>query len=176
MARQLFLTLGADLAEPAGPGAGQPDPVPASEAAREAVREPASAARSIRAVHAWLDQQGLRMPELVLENGSGLSRQERISAASLARLLVHAWNSGQMPNLLASLPLAGVDGTMKRRPVAGGSAYVKTGYLSEVRALAGYVFATSGHRYAVVALINDAHAQAAQAAHDEFLQWVWRQG
>jgi len=172
MARQLFLTLGTDLAEPVGSNPGEPGSLWASEA----VTSPASAERSIRAVHAWLDQQGLRMPELVLQNGSGLSREERISAASLARLLVHAWNSSQMPDFVASLPLAGVDGTMKRRPAASGSAYIKTGYLSEVRALAGYVFAASGHRYAVVALINDAHAEAAQAAHDEFLQWVWRQG
>jgi len=172
MARQLFLTLGADPAEAANPGAGEPSAAAASTVAAE----PASAARSIRVAQAWLDLQGLRMPELVLQNGSGLSRQERISAASLARLLVHAWNSSEMPNFLASLPLAGVDGTMKHRPAASGSAYIKTGYLAEVRALAGYVFAASGHRYAVVALINDAHAEAAQAAHDEFVQWVWRQG
>lgn len=174
MARQLFLTLGAVVPDPghggaaASPQAGSPASEPAGEAA--------SAARSIRAVHAWLDQQGIRMPELVLQNGSGLSRQERISAASLARLLVYAWNSNDMPNFLASLPLAGVDGTMKNRQAAASAAYVKTGYLAEVRALAGYVFAASGHRYAVVALINDPHADAAQAAHDEFLQWVWRQG
>ena len=81
-----------------------------------------------------------------------------------------------MPNFLASLPQAGVDGTMKKRPAAAGAAYVKTGYLTDVRALAGYVFAASGRHYAVVALINDAHAQAAQAAHDELLDWIWREG
>ena len=57
-----------------------------------------------------------------------------------------------MPNFLASLPLAGVDGTMSDRRSAVRAAYVKTGYLAEVRALAGYVFAASGHRYVVVAL------------------------
>lgn len=156
MARQLFLTLGE---------------APAAEAP-----EPDSAARAIRQVQSWLQQQDLTMPELMLENGSGLSRQERISAGSLARLLAHAWHSNAMPDFLASLPLAGVDGTMKERTSAAGAAYVKTGTLAEVRALAGYVFAASGHRYVVVALINDPHAEAAQAAHDAFLQWVWREG
>ena len=177
MARQLFLTLGNSMQ----PLSAQPDdeagtPGAAQAEANPAVAEPAGAVRSIRLVRNWLDQQGLRMPELVLQNGSGLSRQERISAASLAQLLVHAWRSSQMPNFLASLPLAGVDGTMKKRPAASGAAYIKTGYLSDVRALAGYVFAASGHHYAVVALINDAHAQGAQAAHDELLDWIWREG
>jgi len=180
MARQLFLTLGAQSAAPTALAPDDPldDSVDGAGPMRAADSslEPAGAARSARVIRGWLDQQGLRMPELVLQNGSGLSRQERISAASLAQLLVHAWSSNQMPNFLASLPLAGVDGTMKKRPAASGAAYIKTGYLSDVRALAGYVFAASGHHYVVVALINDAHAQAAQAAHDELLDWIWREG
>ncbi len=169
MARQLFLSLGAAPAEPLRGGT-------AGEHATPAPAEPASTARSARVVQAWLDREGMPMPELVLQNGSGLSRQERISAGGLARLLVRAWHSNEMPNFLASLPMAGVDGTMKDRPGASGAAYVKTGTLAEVRALAGYVFAASGHRYVVVALINDAHAEAAQDAHDLFLEWVFREG
>jgi len=181
MARQLFLTLGAG---PRGPAAARD--MPGSSAVAEGAEallsaqaeeaEPASPARAIAQVQAWLALQGLAMPELVLENGSGLSRIERIAPASLARLLVQAWNSRDMPNFLASLPQAGVDGTMKERAAAGPAAYVKTGTLAEVRAVAGYVFASSGHRYAVVGIINDPHAEAAQAAHDAFLQWVWREG
>ena len=177
MARQLFLTLGTALQPQDAPAPGDAGTIEAPQAATsQAEPQPADTVRSIRVMRSWLDQQGLRMPELVLQNGSGLSRQERISAASLAQLLVHAWRSSQMPNFVASLPLAGVDGTMKKRPAASGAAYVKTGYLSDVRALAGYVFSASGHRYVVVALINDAHAAAAQAAHDELLDWIWREG
>jgi len=177
MARQLFLSLGISMQQQvAAASEDASSPLAPRNEANQAEPEAADTARSIRAVRTWLDQQGLRMPELVLQNGSGLSRQERISAASLAQLLVHAWKSNQMPNFLASLPLAGVDGTMKKRPAAAGAAYVKTGYLADVRALAGYVFAASGRHYAVVALINDAHAQAAQAAHDELLDWIWREG
>lgn len=152
----------------AGPGAELSDAVQSSE--------PATAALAIAAMHRWLEQQGLAMPELVLQNGSGLSRQERISAGSLARLLEQAWRSADMPNFLASLPLAGVDGTMQHRTAARHAAYVKTGYLSEVRALAGYVFAASGRHYVIVALVNDPHAEAAQDAVDAFLQWVWMRG
>ena len=179
MARQLFLTLGAATAGSQGSG---PDPAAVNDddavasAAQNQPTAPANTERSIHAVQAWLQQVGLPTPELVLQNGSGLSRQERISAGSLAQLLVHAWNSADMPNFLASLPLAGVDGTMKKRSGAAHAAYIKTGYLTEVRAVAGYVFAASGHRYAVVALINDPNAAGAQAAHDEFLQWVRERG
>ncbi len=144
--------------------------------AAEAELEPATAQRSGAFLRDWLARQGLAMPELVLQNGSGLSRQERISAASLGQLLTLAWNSTDMPTFLASLPLAGVDGTMQHRRGATHAAYVKTGTLAAVRALAGYVFAASGRRYAIVAFVNDAHAAAAQDVLDDFLQWVWEKG
>jgi len=153
MTRQLYLTLGA-----------------------AATHQPANPARSARAVRDWLGSRGLAMPELVMENGAGLSRVERISAGSMARLLAHAWGSPVMPELLSSLPVPGVDGTMKNRPVASGSAHVKTGLLADVRAVAGYVLAASGRRYVVVGFINHPHAGAALPAHDALLQWVYSRG
>jgi len=99
----------------------------------------------------------------VLDNGSGLSRQERISALALARLLQLAYRSAYMPEFMASLPIAGVDGTLRRSPMpALGSAHLKTGSLSNVLARAGYVDAASGKRYVLVAIINHANAQAAR--------------
>ncbi|MBV8210495.1 MAG: D-alanyl-D-alanine carboxypeptidase/D-alanyl-D-alanine-endopeptidase [Burkholderiaceae bacterium] len=153
MARQLFLTLG----EPDG-------------------QQPASPERSVQAVHAWLARSNLAMPELVLENGCGLSRRERISAGSLARLLRHAYDGARMPEFAASLPIAGMDGTMKSRTAAAGSAYVKTGLLEGVRAVAGYVLAAGGHHYAVVAIINHPNADAATEALDALLDWVQEKG
>ena len=153
MARQVFLTLGgSDPQRGAGPE------------------------RSAQAVTSWLTQVSLAMPELVLENGCGLSRRERISADSLARLLRHAYASPRMPEFIASLPVAGVDGTMKNRAAAAGSAYVKTGLLDGVRALAGYVLSSTGHRYVVVAIVNHANADAATPALDALLNWVQEQG
>jgi serine-type D-Ala-D-Ala carboxypeptidase/endopeptidase (penicillin-binding protein 4) len=153
MARQIYLTVGTDGG-----------------------RQAASAARAEAAIRAWLDSRGLAMPELVLENGAGLSRTERISAGSLARLLRHAFAGPLMPELMASLPLAGVDGTMRKRSGAAGAAHIKTGLLADVRAIAGYVDAASGRRYVVVAIINHANARSGQAAHDALLQWVYANG
>jgi len=153
MARQIYLTLGTDGG-----------------------RRSASPARAEAAIRNWLDSRGLAMPDLVLENGAGLSRTERISAGSLARLLRHAFASPLMPELMASLPLAGVDGTMRKRSGAASAAHVKTGLLADVRAIAGYVHAASGRRYVVVAIINHANARNGQAAHDALLQWVYANG
>ena len=140
----------------------------------DAVR-PASSAGAQQRVQGWLAEKGLRLPELVLDNGSGLSRHERISADSLAQLLLAAWKSPVMPELMSSLPVAGVDGTLKKRFQEGpvyGRAHLKTGYLDGARALAGYVLDQNGRRWVVTILINDAHAQNGRAAMDELLRWV----
>lgn len=160
MARQLFLTLGA---ESLAAGGGRP-----------ARTEDADAT-----VRAWLDGRGLRFPELVLDNGSGLSRRERISPASLAQLLAAAWKSAVMPEFVASLPLAAVDGTMKKRLNGNGiagQAHIKTGTLEGVKTVAGYVLDARGRQQIVVFLVNHANAQAAQAAQDALLAWVYNGG
>ena len=153
MARQLYLTLGA-----AGAGA------------------PATADKAQRVVRQWLSSKGLAFPELVLENGSGLSRIERISASSLGQLLLAAFKSAVMPELMASLPLAAVDGTMKKR-LAGaelaGQAHIKTGSLSGVRAIGGYVLDGRGRRVVVVMIVNHANAANAQPVQDALLRWVY---
>jgi D-alanyl-D-alanine carboxypeptidase/D-alanyl-D-alanine-endopeptidase (penicillin-binding protein 4) len=69
-----------------------------------------------------------------------------------------------------------VDGTMRKRNGATGSAHVKTGLLADVRAVAGYVHAASGRRYVVVAIINHSNARDGQPAHDALLQWVQQNG
>ena len=127
----------------------------------------------------WLQRRGLRFPELVLDNGSGLSRDERISAQSLASLLVHAANGAHADLFRISMPQVGIDGTMRarlqRHPVAG-RAWIKTGSLRDVKSIAGYVDAASGRRYAVVMLINGDKILGAQPAQDAFLRWVYENG
>jgi D-alanyl-D-alanine carboxypeptidase/D-alanyl-D-alanine-endopeptidase (penicillin-binding protein 4) len=153
MARQLYLTLG-------GVGGGAP----------------ATAEKASRTIRQWLAQKGLNMPELVLENGSGLSRIERISAANLGRLLVSAFRSPVMPELIASLPVAAVDGTMRKRlsgAEIAGQAHIKTGSLAGVRSIAGYVLDNQGRRVAVVLIVNHANAGAGQAAQDALLKWIY---
>lgn len=154
MARQLYLTLGA-----AGAGA------------------PASGEKSARVIRQWLAGKGLSFPELVLENGSGLSRIERISARNLGELLLAAFRSAVMPELVASLPVAAVDGTMKKRlsgAQVAGQAHIKTGSLSGVRAIAGYVLDARGRRNAVVFIVNHPNAGNAQIVQDALLNWVYQ--
>ena len=153
MARQLLLTLAA-----------------------ETYGRPGTTTHGAQAIKNGLAARGLELPELIIENGAGLSRAERISAEGLARLLRHAYASAWMPEFMSSLPITGLDGTMRKRNGASNSAHVKTGQLNDVRAIAGYVLAASGRRYVVVALINHPNAGAAQAAHDALLEWVYRNG
>ncbi|WP_291854585.1 D-alanyl-D-alanine carboxypeptidase/D-alanyl-D-alanine-endopeptidase [Accumulibacter sp.] len=139
------------------------------------VERPATAEGARRQIAGWLQAKNLAMPELVVDNGSGLSRSERISAESLAQLLRAAWQSPVMPELMASLPLAGMDGTLRKRLNGGavsGRAHVKTGYLEGVRAIAGYVLDNSGKRWIVVCLINDPKARLGKPAIDALLLWV----
>jgi D-alanyl-D-alanine carboxypeptidase/D-alanyl-D-alanine-endopeptidase (penicillin-binding protein 4) len=153
MARQLFLTLG-----------------------MESGKRPAAAEDADAAIRAWLDNRGIAIPELVLENGSGLSRRERISAEGLGHALQAAWKSAVMPELIASLPVTATDGTMKRRLKqngVAGQAHIKTGSLEGVRAIAGYVLDRNGRRWTVVFFVNHANAAGAQAAQDALLEWVY---
>lgn len=156
MARQLFLAMAA-----------------------EATRQPANLERARRTIRAFYVGKGLALDDVVVDNGSGLSRIERISATSLAAVLQAAWSSPVMPEFVASLPLVGYDGTMRKRLVTrtvAGQAHVKTGTLADVRAIAGYVLATSGKRYVVVFIVNHANATAAQPAQDALLQWIYENG
>jgi serine-type D-Ala-D-Ala carboxypeptidase/endopeptidase (penicillin-binding protein 4) len=152
MTQQLFLTMGA-----AGGEAGSP-------------------ARGAAAVRGLLTARGIAAPEMILENGCGLSRIERISAGSLAGVLVDAWKSQWMSELMASLPISGVDGTMQRRNVPSGAAHMKTGLLEDTRSVAGFVLAASGRRYVVVAIINHPAAARGTGAHDALIDWVYRAG
>ena len=108
-------------------------------------------------------------------NGSGLSREERISAQQLGTLLQLAWRSPLMPELLSSLPLAGVDGTMRRaRGGAVGLAHLKTGSLRDVAGVAGYVHGASGRRYVLVAIANHPQAAAIRPAIEALVDWTAR--
>ena len=152
MARQVYLTLG-----------------------NGSDTSPASAERARRRIDDWLNARGLRFAELEIENGSGLSRRERISAGSLNRLLLDAWKNPVMPEFISSLPIVGIDGTMKKRLVdsqASGRAHIKTGTLDGVKTAAGYALDAQGRRYTFVFLINHPQAQAGGPAIDALLLWV----
>ncbi|MDB5881115.1 MAG: penicillin-binding protein 4 precursor (D-alanyl-D-alanine carboxypeptidase)-like protein [Ramlibacter sp.] len=150
MAQQLFLTLGLQQR-----GAGTFD------AARGVIQQ------------WWRERFGGEPPSF--GNGSGLSREERITPAQLARLLQAAWASPLMPELMSSLPVSGVDGTLRRtRGKAVGLAHLKTGSLRDVLGVAGFVQGASGKRYVLVAIANHPQAHAAGPAIEALIDWVAR--
>jgi serine-type D-Ala-D-Ala carboxypeptidase/endopeptidase (penicillin-binding protein 4) len=152
MAQQVFLTLALQRRSPA-----------TFDAARDVLRG------------WWRDRIGADVP--AFDNGSGLSRDERISADQLARLLQVAWGSALMPELAASLPFAGVDGTFgqARGRASRGLAHLKTGSLRTTLGVAGYVEGASGKRYVLVAIANHPDAAAAQGAIDALIAWTARE-
>jgi serine-type D-Ala-D-Ala carboxypeptidase/endopeptidase (penicillin-binding protein 4) len=109
---------------------------------------------------------------LFVDNGSGLSREGRLSAQALTQLLHHAWRSPTMPDFVASLPASGLDGTLLRSKLSAGRAHLKTGSLRDVAGIAGYVLGESGRRHSVVAIINHERANAARSALEAVAQWA----
>jgi D-alanyl-D-alanine carboxypeptidase/D-alanyl-D-alanine-endopeptidase (penicillin-binding protein 4) len=167
MTRQLFLTLGE-----AGPALDETVP---STAAFNV--NPLNIERSLFTMQTWLARNEMNFNELVLENGAGLSRVERISAAHMAQLLQHAFNHPLSAELQASLPILGVDGSVKRRlreSPAAGHAHLKTGTLEGVKTMAGYVRSRNGKQWIVVLFINHPYAKGGQDAQDALIEWVAR--
>ncbi|MDL2283749.1 D-alanyl-D-alanine carboxypeptidase/D-alanyl-D-alanine-endopeptidase [Oxalobacter sp. OttesenSCG-928-P03] len=141
--------------------------------------EPASPEQGAFAVRSFLAAKGISLNGLQIENGSGLSRIERISPQTMGDILVAAYQSAVMPELLASLPIAGRDGTLwrsMRQTSVAGKAHLKTGAIQDVRAIAGYVLAVSGERYAVVLMVNHPNAASAIKARDALLVWIHDNG
>jgi len=155
IARTLFLTLG-----------------------MERFGRPATPAKGEAAAKEWLAKQGLDFPELVVANGSGLAREDRISAQSMGRLLAFAYANQGMSELMASLPILGVDGTLHRRfkrEALRGHAHMKTGTMAGATGLAGFVDDKDGRRWIMVSLINNPRLQTwrGKAVEEAVLRWIY---
>ncbi|GAB4566428.1 MAG: D-alanyl-D-alanine carboxypeptidase/D-alanyl-D-alanine-endopeptidase [Rhizobacter sp.] len=150
MAQQLFFTLAVTQR-----GSGTP------EQARDLLRQ-------------WLvDRFGDDAGAAVIDNGSGLSRESRLTAQLMARLLQAAYAGPAMSELMSSLPVSGIDGTLRRaRNAATGRAHLKTGSLKDVAGVAGYVLSHGGRRHVLVAIINHPNANAARPALEALVQWA----
>jgi D-alanyl-D-alanine carboxypeptidase/D-alanyl-D-alanine-endopeptidase (penicillin-binding protein 4) len=157
MARQVLYTLSAEVLGPPGTEAG----------GREVISK-------------WLVDNGLDSATLALENGAGLSREARITAADMAALLRFAWRQPYMPEFVASMALSGLDGTLRRRFLDSsvvGKAHLKTGSLDHVEAIAGFLQARSGRRFLVVALqsAEDVHRGPGDEVQEALLRWLYEQ-
>ena len=157
MAQQVFLSIGA-------------------KSRTSADQDDAQAAQ--RAIKQLMKSKGINPDQLVMENGSGLSRNERVSAKALSLILQDAWNGPYAAEFTASMPLVGMDGTMRKRlrntPMRG-QAHIKTGTLNNVRAIAGFSRDRNGKTWAVVAFLNDPRPWGASAILDMFLTELWSQ-
>ena len=180
MAKQLFLTISLEKSGKAS----------STENSEKIVRE-------------WLKKYNLEMPELVIENGSGLSRIERISSKHLNDILLLGLNSASKNYYTESLPVAGIDGTMKHRlldkikkyfpnkkdndllktntqgypeTLQKYGAYIKTGSLMDVRSISGYVVSRTGQVYVVTSFINHPNANTGRNIHDALLVWLLDDG
>ncbi|MES2817617.1 MAG: D-alanyl-D-alanine carboxypeptidase/D-alanyl-D-alanine-endopeptidase [Pseudomonadota bacterium] len=157
MAQQLFLSIGAQFRDKVDADDGQ---------------------AAQRVIRAWLARKGIIAPHLVMENGSGLSRAERVSAREMAMLLQAAWNSPYAAEFISSMPLVAMDGTMRKRlkrtPLEG-EAHIKTGTLNTVRAIAGFSRDSNGNTWAVVAILNDPRPWGASVVLDQVLVDLFRQ-
>lgn len=112
--------------------------------------------------------------EYVLDNGSGLSREARLSARCLGEVLRWSWRQPWMPELMASLPVAGREATARKLVGASGWAHLKTGSLANVSGIAGVVHPPDGRRVMLVALFNDAEAPASatRSVFNAILRWI----
>lgn len=148
MADQLFLTLSLQAL-----GVGRP------QASRDIVQR-------------WWDRR-VGVAGLVVDNGSGLSRTGRVTAQGLGTLLQRMWVEPYMPEFIASLPVSGQDGTLKRLR-SQAVAHLKTGSLRNVMAVAGFVDVQGGERRVLVAIIEHPQAQTGRGVIEAVVDWAAR--
>ena len=174
MAQQVYLTLGRLVPTP------PPQPVMSQGSVTNPLvpMRPARFERSREVLENWWKRTfGIRSAVPVMDNGSGLSREERITPEALANLVRHASRHPQGERFASSLSIAGVSGTasrMARAPgsAARGNAQLKTGTLRDVTGIAGYVNAANGARYVVVGFVNHPNAPAARPALEALVEWT----
>ncbi|OZB20601.1 MAG: D-alanyl-D-alanine carboxypeptidase/D-alanyl-D-alanine-endopeptidase [Marinobacter sp. 34-60-7] len=151
MARQMLLTIGAEFRQE-----GDED----------------DRVAGIRTVYNWLEQKGINTVGMVIDNGAGLTRHGRITARQGAQILQHAWNSPYASDLMASMPIIAMDGTMARRlrnTGMEGEGRIKTGYLENVRSIAGFTRDEKNTTWAIVGIVNHDPAWNGQAVLDRVL-------
>ncbi len=154
MARQVFLTLGSKQKNSA---------ITTSDAEQE--------------LKYWLESIGVPKIDITIDNGSGLSRTSRISVKNIARILERAWRSPLMPEFVSSLPLLATDGTLRKRMKnsdLSGMGHLKTGYIKNVRTIAGFLRNKNNQTVLLVFFINHPKAKKSWPAHEELLKLLFK--
>jgi len=135
------------------------------------------------AVTEWLTTKiGVPANEYHQADGSGMSRENRASANAFIHLLRYMWKSPWREDFVSSLPYSGDPdskfGNRLKRPPYARQIYAKTGYISGVIGLSGYVHAQSGKVYAFSFLFNHYRVGvfAVYNLQDEMLKEIVRSG
>jgi serine-type D-Ala-D-Ala carboxypeptidase/endopeptidase (penicillin-binding protein 4) len=133
---------------------------------------PGSAAAGRQAVRATLGAWGVGADAFVMNDGSGLSRYDYVTADAIVTILKHVWNSERLRGpFLSALPVGGHDGTLDERmkgTILEGRVQAKTGTISNMRALSGYLATKSGERIAFSIIAN--HFTAPNAEIDAVVE------
>lgn len=123
---------------------------------------PGSTEKGAEVLRGFLSQLGFSSSEYDVFNGSGLSKKNRLSANILNQLLVYAYKKNKIrSDFMASLAIAGTDGTLKNRLKSVnliGNVKAKTGTLNDVSSLSGYMDAASGKVVAFTIMVNGSGA------------------
>src|SRR5262249_7835816 len=108
----------------------------------------------------FLREAGINPAEVLLEEGSGLSRGALVTPNAIVRLLQFMDRHRYAATFREALPVAGVDGTLRNRfkqTIVTGKARAKTGTLSYVNTLSGYVSTAAGEPLAFSIMLNNYH-------------------
>jgi D-alanyl-D-alanine carboxypeptidase/D-alanyl-D-alanine-endopeptidase (penicillin-binding protein 4) len=142
----------------------------------ERLGRPATLEKGAAALQEWGRERALDLQDMDIDNGSGLSRRTHVTVLQMARILGAAYHSRFEPEFMASLPLAGIDGTLKSRMKAtpAGAVRLKTGHMDGVSGIAGYVTGSSGKTYVLVSLVNHVRADygAGEPVHAALVNWI----
>jgi serine-type D-Ala-D-Ala carboxypeptidase/endopeptidase (penicillin-binding protein 4) len=127
--------------------------------------EPATGAKGLEAVRETLSSWGIVPDSYRPRDGSGLSRYDYVSAQMIIHLLEHIAGDSKHAELFrATLPVGGVSGTLATRlkgTPAEGRVFAKTGSMSNIRALSGYITTLEGHPLVFSILVNNYNVSTA---------------
>lgn len=143
--------------------------------------EPATLEKARVALIEALSSAGVETNGMFIDNGSGLSRDARITPKQLGQILQVGWDSPRRPEFLSSLSISGIDGTTRRQyrnEIKTGQMHLKTGLLNQVSAIAGYVRNQCNEDIMVVLLVNhpEAHQGHGTRVQQNLLDWVYKTG
>ena len=127
---------------------------------------PGSVVQGVASVRETVGRWGIAPDEIVMNDGSGLSRYDYLTADAVVGVLRHVWQDERLRGpFVAALPVAGRDGTLDTRmrgTILDDRVEAKTGTLANVRSLSGYLETTSGKHLVFAILVNNFTGPASQ--------------